>query len=49
MKGYTLTGARMKEIQAVNAVRKHAVSEGTSLEEAMEKWKTYEDVPEEFK
>ena len=24
-------------------------SEGTSLEEAMEKWKTYEDVPEEFK
>ena len=49
MKGYTLTGARMKEIQAVNAVRKHAVSEGMSLEEAMEKWKTYEDVPEEFK
>ena len=30
----------MKEIQAVNAVRKHAVSEGMSLEEAMEKWKT---------
>ena len=46
---WAMKGARMKEIQAVNAVRKHAVSEGTSLEEAMEKWKTYEDVPEEFK
>ena len=44
-----LAGEKMKEIQAVNAVRKHAVSEGMSLEEAMEKWKTYEDVPEEFK
>lgn len=49
MKGYTLTGPRMKEIQAVNAVRKHAVSQGMKLEDAMEKWKTYEDVPEEFK
>ena len=39
----------MKEIQAVNAMRKHVVSEGMSLEEAMEKWKTYEDVPEEFR
>lgn len=48
MKGYTLTGARMKEIQAVNAVRKDAVSKGMHLEEAMKKWKTAEDVPEEF-
>lgn len=48
MKGYTLTGARMKEIQAVNAVRKDAVSKGMRLEEAMKKWKTAEDVPEEF-
>lgn len=48
MKGYTLTGARMKEIQAVNAVRKDAVSKGMRLEDAMEKWKTVEDVPEEF-
>lgn len=39
MKGYTLTGAKMKEIQAVNAARKQAVGEGMSLEEAMEKWK----------
>lgn len=39
MKGYTLTGKRMKEIQAVNAKRKEAISQGMSLEEAMEKWK----------
>lgn len=39
MKGYTLTGAKMKEIQAVNAARKQAVGEGMSLEEAMKKWK----------
>ena len=39
MKGYTLTGARMKEIQAVNAKRKDAIAEGMSLSEAMEKWK----------
>jgi len=44
MKGYTLTGERMKEIQAVNAARKQAVSEGMSLEEAMEKWKGMEDL-----
>lgn len=35
MKGYTLTGPRMKEIQAVNAKRKAAIEEGMSLEEAM--------------
>ena len=49
MKGYELTGARMKEIQAVNAVRKDGVAKGMSLEEAMEKWKNMEDVPEAFK
>lgn len=48
MKGYTLTGARMKEIQAVNAVRKDAVSKGMRLDEAMQRWKTAEDVPEQF-
>jgi len=35
MKGYKLTGARMKEIQAVNADRKAYIAEGHSLEEAM--------------
>lgn len=37
MKGYSLTGARMKEIQAVNAARKDAIAGGMSLSEAMEK------------
>lgn len=40
MKGYSLTGERMKEIQAVNAARKEAITRGMSLEEAME---TYTD------
>lgn len=48
MKGYTLTGPRMKEIQAVNACRKEAIGKGMSLEEAMEKWKTMEDLPTQF-
>ncbi len=39
MKGYSLTGPRMKEIQAVNAQRKEAIANGMSLEEAMEKYK----------
>ena len=49
MKGYSLTGARMKEIQAVNTVRKNGISKGMTLEEAMETWQTLEDVPEEFR
>ncbi|MCM1184490.1 MAG: MFS transporter [Roseburia sp.] len=39
MKGYTLTGERMKEIQAVNAARRDAIAGGLTLEEAMERWK----------
>ena len=39
MKGYKLTGARMKEIQAVNAQRKDAIAKGMSLEQAMETYK----------
>ncbi len=35
MKGYFLTGERMKTIQAVNAARKEAVARGVALEEAM--------------
>ncbi len=49
MKGYELTGARMKEIQAVNAVRKDGIAKGMSLEDAMDKWKDMEDVPEAFR
>lgn len=44
MHRYSLSGERMKEIQAVNAVRKEAVAGGMSLEEAMDKWKSLEDI-----
>ena len=44
MKGYKLTGARMKEIQAVNAARKAYIAGGHTLEEAMEAIKTVDDV-----
>ncbi len=36
MKGYSLTGEKMKAIQKVNAARKEAVAGGMSLEQAME-------------
>lgn len=49
MKGYSLTGKRMKEIRVVNSVRRQAVNDGMALEEAMEKWKTLEDIPEELR
>lgn len=39
MKGYKLTGQRMKEIQEINAQRKAAIENGMSLEEAMEQIK----------
>ena len=39
MKGYQLTGTKMKEIQAVNAQRKEAIANGMTLEEAMQKYK----------
>ncbi len=39
MKGYELSGPRMKEIQAVNAKRKEAIAGGMSMEEAMAKFK----------
>ncbi len=37
MKGYELTGDRMKEIQEINAKRKEAIENGMSVEEAMNK------------
>lgn len=37
MKNYSLTGERMKEIQAINAKRKEAIANGMTMEEAMEK------------
>ncbi len=39
MKGYSLTGEKMKEIQKVNALRKDAMASGMTLEEAMKKYK----------
>ena len=39
MKGYELTGPRMKEIQEVNAQRKEAIAKGMSMEAAMQKYK----------
>lgn len=44
MKGYALTGEKMKEIQAVNACRRDAVAGGMKLEEAMGKYVTMEDI-----
>lgn len=44
MHRYSLSGERMKEIQAVNAVRKEAVVGGMTLEGAMDKWKSLEDI-----
>ncbi len=44
MKGYTLTGVKMKEIQAVNACRRDAVAKGMKLEEAMDKWQTMDQL-----
>jgi len=49
MKGYTLTGPRMKEIQAINAVRKDAIAKGMSLQEAMSTWTTIDQVPDEYR
>ena len=48
MKNYPLTGARMKEIQAINACRRDAIAEGMSKEEAMAKWTKVEDLPAEY-
>ena len=44
MKGYSLTGERMKEIQKINAVRKEAIAGGMPMEEAMQKWQTLDDI-----
>ena len=49
MKGYALTGEKMKEIQAVNACRRDAVAGGMSMEDAMQKYVKMEDVPDSYK
>ena len=49
MKGYSLTGEKMKEIQAVNACRRDAVAGGMSLEDAMQKWQTIDQLPAQYR
>ncbi len=46
-KGYTVAGAKMKEIQAVNACRRDAVAKGMKLEEAMDKCRPWISCPTE--
>ena len=45
MKGYALTGEKMKEIQAVNTARKAAIAEGMTMDEAIVKYQTMADIP----
>ncbi len=42
MHGYSLTGEKMKEIQAINSARKQGIAEGMTVEQAMEKWPSKE-------
>ena len=49
MKGYTLTGEKMKEIQAVNACRRDAVANGMKLDEAIAKWQSMDQLPAEYR
>ena len=44
MKGYELSGPRMKEIQAINTARKELIAKGATLEEAMAQIQTVEDI-----
>ena len=48
MTRYGLSGKRLQEVQAVNAVRKAAVSGGMSMDQAMETWQSIDQVPEIF-
>lgn len=48
MTRYGLSGKKLQEVQAVNAVRKAAVQGGMSMEQAMATWKTIDEVPAAF-
>lgn len=48
MTRYSLSGKRLQEIQAVNAVRKAAVNGGMTMEQAMQTWQTIDQVPSMF-
>ncbi len=45
---YKLSGNKLREIQAVNAIRKKAISLGMPKADAMELWKTIDQVPQDF-
>lgn len=49
MKHYTLSGERMKEIQAVNAARKDAIAGGMCMEEALERFQHMDELPDEYR
>ena len=49
MKGYSLTGGKMKESQVVYVCRRDAVASGVSMEDAMQKYVKMEDVPDNYK
>ena len=48
MSRYSLSGEKMREVQAVNAVRKAAVQNGMKMADAMNTWQTIDQVPERF-
>ncbi len=48
MTRYGLSGKKLQEVQAVNAVRKAAVNGGMSMETAMQMWQTIDQVPDMF-
>lgn len=48
MTRYGLSGKKLQEVQAVNAVRKAAVQGGMSMEQAMATWQTIDQVPDMF-
>ena len=48
MKGYTLTGAKMKEIQ-LSTPAAAMQWPGMKLEEAMDKWQTMDQLPAEYR
>lgn len=48
MRFYNLNGDKLREIQAVNSVRKKAIEGGMPKEDAMVLWKTIDQVPKAF-
>ena len=44
MKNYALTGEKMKEIQAINAARREGIAQGMTMQQAMARWQTLDDL-----